>query len=197
VKLVRGHVGKEVVLGADANNGYDLAQAKRFVKATAECRLAFVEEMFPESVEAYRELKALIRELELGTLIADGENLDHPGELRPLVEAGVVNILQGDMKRFGFEGVLAEAAMGRPHGATVAPHNWGSLLGYYMQLQVGRAVPNFYRAERDPLSCKALLADGFAIKDGTSSVPDAPGLGLRLDDKVLADVAKVRFDVRT
>ena len=43
----------------------------------------------------------------------------------------------------------------------VAPHNWGSLVGYYMQLHVGRAIENFYRAEHDPLS-PALFAEKVA-----------------------------------
>ena len=37
-------------------------------------------------------------------------------------------------------------------GLLVAPHNWGSIIGYAMQLRVGRGITNFSRAEHDPLS---------------------------------------------
>ena len=79
---------------------------------------------------------------------------------------------------------------------SIAPHNWGSLVGYYMQLHVGRAVTNFYRAEHDPLSTDVLVAEGYDRKDGTSSVPDAPGFGLSIDEKKFASDVKVRFDLK-
>jgi L-alanine-DL-glutamate epimerase-like enolase superfamily enzyme len=116
--------------------------------------------------------------------------------MRPWVEAGAVDILQGDMNRFAFEGILEEAAIARPHGARVAPHNWGSLFGFYCQLQVGRAIDNFYMAEQDPMSTPAIITDGFVIKDGECTIPDRPGLGLAIDDRALADAACVHFDLR-
>ena len=93
--------------------------------------------------------------------------------------AKAIDVLQGDMNSFGIEGILAEAAMARPQGILVAPHNWGSLLGFYLQLHVGLAVPNFYRAEHDPVS----------------SVPDAPGFGLAVDESRF-DRVSVNFDLR-
>jgi L-alanine-DL-glutamate epimerase-like enolase superfamily enzyme len=52
--------------------------------------------------------------------------------------------IPADMNSFGIELTLAEAAMARPQGILIAPHNWGSLLGFYQQLHVAPAVPNFY-----------------------------------------------------
>ena len=78
----------------------------------------------------------------------------------------------------------------------VAPHNWGSLLGYYMQLQVGRAIPNFYRAEHDPLSTPVIIDEGYDRKDGIATVPDTPGCGLRIDETAFAKHAKVFYDLK-
>ena len=115
---------------------------------------------------------------------------------KPFVDAKALDILQGDMNRFGIEGLLAEAAMGKPQGIQVAPHNWGSLVGYYLQLHVGRAVENFFRAEHDPLTTDVLTAEGYSIKDGQATVPEAPGFGLAIrEDKFAAEV-KVKFDVK-
>ena len=47
---------------------------------------------------------------------------------------------------------------------------------------VGRAITNFYGAEHDPLSNTVLIAEGYEILDGHSSVPDAPGFGLKIDE---------------
>jgi L-alanine-DL-glutamate epimerase-like enolase superfamily enzyme len=64
-----------------------------------------------------------------------------------------------------------------------------------MQLHVGRAITNFYRAERDPLSNPVLIADGYEIRDGYSSVPDAPGFGLKLNEDKFAATVRINFDL--
>jgi L-alanine-DL-glutamate epimerase-like enolase superfamily enzyme len=99
------------------------------------------------------------------------------------------------MNHFGFEGILTEAAWAQPAGIRIAPHNWGSLIGFYMQLHIGRAIQNFYMAEHDPLSNDILLADGYEIKDGACSVPAAPGFGLAIDETKFASQAEVHFDL--
>jgi L-alanine-DL-glutamate epimerase-like enolase superfamily enzyme len=65
-----------------------------------------------------------------------------------------------------------------------------------MQLHVGRAVPNLYRAEHDPLSTRVLIAEGYARKDGSTTAPDSPGFGLRIDEKAFASDVQVRFDLK-
>ena len=114
---------------------------------------------------------------------------------RPFVDARALDMLQGDMYGLGIEGILAEAAMAEPHGILVAPHNWSSLLSLFMQVHVGLVVPNFYRAEHDPLSSDVLVYDGYEIKDGFCSVPDAPGFGLSLNENRF-DRVSVNFDLK-
>lgn len=196
VQVIRKHAGKDVLLGVDANNGYDLAGAKRFLEKVGGENLAFAEELFPETVEECLALKAFIKDRGWKTLLADGETQGDLAVFKPFLAARAIDVYQADMNRFGFEGILTEAAWAADAGATVAPHNWGSLVGYYMQLQVGRAVGNFYRAEHDPLSTDVLVAEGYDRKDGTSSVPAAPGFGLSIDEKTFATDVKVRFDLK-
>lgn len=196
VRLIRKHLGPDVLLGVDANDGYDLERTKRFVEQTADLNFAFVEEMFQEDVPKYLELKAFMRDRGIKALIADGENKRLPAEMKSWVDAKAVDILQGDMNLFGFEDILSEAAMAQPSGATVAPHNWGSLFGFYLQVQAGRAIPNFYRAEEDPLTSKAITTEGYRIRDGRISLPDAPGLGMNIVDAALPEVACVHFDLK-
>ncbi len=66
-----------------------------------------------------------------------------------------------------------------------------------MQLHVGRAITNFYRAEHDPLSNAVLIADEYEIRNGSSSVPDAPGFGLKIDEEKFSQKARVKFDLRS
>ena len=195
VETIRKHAGDDVLLGVDANNGYDLEGAKRFLDRAGDLRLAFFEEPFPEQVEQCLELKRFIAERGWKTLLADGEGQHELAAYRPFVDAKAIDVLQGDMNSFGIEGILAEAAMARPQGILVAPHNWGSLLGFYLQLHVGLAVPNFYRAEHDPLTSDVLCAEGYQIDGGVSSVPEAPGFGLAIDESRF-DRVTVNFDLR-
>jgi len=114
---------------------------------------------------------------------------------RPFVKAKALDVLQGDMNSFGIEGILAEAAMARPRGILVAPHNWSSLLSLYLQVHVGLVVPNFYRAEHDPLASSMLIAEGHRIEGGVCSVPEAPGFGVAIDEKRFANVRPL-FDLK-
>lgn len=103
VATIRKHAGEDVHLGVDANNGYDLAIAKRFLQRSAEFHLDFIEEPFPERVEPCLELKAFIAENGWGTMLADGEGTDDVEAYRPLVDAKALDVLQGDMYGLGIE----------------------------------------------------------------------------------------------
>ncbi len=175
VKLIRKHAGPDIILCVDANNGYDLAGAKRFLEQAGDEKLAFVEELFPETVEECLELKGFMKEHGWSTLLADGETQSKLDVFKPFIAAKAIDVFQGDMNHFGFEGILTEAGWAREQKLLVAPHNWGSLVGYYMQLHVGRAIDNLYRAEHDPLSTPVLIAEGYDRKDGVTTVPATPG----------------------
>jgi L-alanine-DL-glutamate epimerase-like enolase superfamily enzyme len=196
VKLIREHAGKDLLIGVDANNGYDLAGAKRFLEQAGGVDLAFVEELFPEQVEECLALKEFIKAHGWKTLLADGETQGMLEVFKPFIAARAIDVFQGDMNRFGFEGILTEAAWAKEKDLLVAPHNWGSLIGYYMQLHVGRAITNFYRAEHDPLETRVLRAEGYERKDGKSTVPSTAGFGLTIDEKAFASEIKVRFELR-
>jgi D-galactarolactone cycloisomerase len=195
VRAIRKHAGDEVHLGVDANNGYDLAGAKRFLEGAGDLRLDFIEEPFPEQVGPCLELKEFIAGRGWKTMLADGEGQDDVEAYRPFVDAKALDMLQGDMYGLGIEGILAEAAMAEPQGILIAPHNWSSLLSLFMQVHVGLVIPNFYRAEVDPVQSDVLIYDGYQINDGLCSVPDAPGFGLAIDESKFGRV-RVNFDLQ-
>ncbi len=195
VETIRRRAGDDVLLGVDANNGYDRAGAQRFLERANNFRIAFFEEPFPEQVEECLRFKEFIAEHGWRTLLADGEGRNDLAVYRPFIDAKAVDILQGDINSFGIELILAKAAMAAPQGIQVAPHNWGSLLGFYQQLHVGLAMPNFYRAENDPLSTDVLIAAGDRIVGGECTVPDSPGFGLAIDERKFGGVT-VNFDLR-
>ena len=195
VEVIRRHAGNDVLLGMDANNGYDLEGAKRFLERAGGLGLAWIEEPFPEQVQQCLDLKRFVAQHGWKTLLADGETQGTLDVFRPFIEAKAIDVLQADMNAFGIEGILREAAMAKPQGLLVAPHNWGSLIGFYLQLHVGRAATNFYRAEHDPLTSEILIAEGYKIDGGRCSIPDAPGFGLAVREEPFRR-AKINFDLR-
>ncbi len=196
IRLVRSHVGPDVLIGVDANNGYDLLGAKRLLEAVEDVRLTFVEELFHEDVASCRDLKQFIADRGWKTLVADGETQTDLAPLVPLIQQQALDILQADMNRFGIEGILEESRLAAPQGIQIAPHNWGSLMGHFQQLHIARAIPNFYLAEHDPLSTTVLRAEGYTIGQGLANLPDAAGFGLTVDESAFTNEVSVRFDLR-
>jgi len=195
IKTIHKHAGPDVAIGVDMNNGYDLARTQRLLGDLPDVNIAWIEEPFPEQVDQDLEIKTFIKEHKLKTLLADGETQGTLEPFKPFMEARAIDVFQGDMNLFGIEGILKEAAMARDFGLQVAPHNWGSLIGFYSMLHVGRAVTNFYRAENDPLDSDVLIADGYTIQDGLATVPDSPGFGLKINEGRFAATIKPHFDI--
>jgi L-alanine-DL-glutamate epimerase-like enolase superfamily enzyme len=196
LRTIRKHAGPDVLLAVDANNGYDLAGTKRLMSELPGFNFAFVEEMFPEQVDDCLALKEFIGANGWKTLVADGETQSELEPFRPFIEQRALDVLQGDMNHFGFEGILKEATWALPAGIQVAPHNWGSLVGFYMQLHVGKAIPNLYMAEHDPATNDVIIADGYRVHDGKCDVPAAPGFGLAIHEEAFRSQAKMLFDLK-
>lgn len=196
VKLIRDHLPKDCAVAVDANNGYDLAGAQRFFEAVGGERILWAEEMFTEQVEQCLAFKEFFRARGWKIALADGETQGRLEEYRPYAEKKAWDVFQGDMTRFGIDGILDEAAMAAAQGLEVAPHGWGSFNGFYVASQMGRALANFSYNEQDPLSNPVLVPEGYKIEKGTTSVPDAPGYGMKIDEQAFAREAKVMFDVK-
>ena len=77
----------------------------------------------------------------------------------------------------------------------LAPHNWGSFLGVYMMVVLGRGIPNFLMAEEDTSSSDLFDTSAFVKKEGRMKVPDTPGCGLVLREDVFE--ARYRKDAWT
>ena len=56
-----------------------------------------------------------------GTLVADGETQSNLEAFKPFIEHRAIDVLQGDMNHFGFEGILTEADWAQAAGIQVAP----------------------------------------------------------------------------
>jgi L-alanine-DL-glutamate epimerase-like enolase superfamily enzyme len=196
LEVIRRHAGPQIHIGVDSNNGYTLQKAKQLLLDLPDYNFAFTEEMFPEQVQQCLEFKDFIKEHDWKTLVADGESGRDLEFYKPFINARAIDVCQADMQQFGFEGIIAIADLCKDKGLLIAPHNWGSLMGYYMQLHIGRAISNFYRAEHDPVTTDVIAAEDYAIKNGYATIPAAPGFGLKVIENKFTSEVKIRFDIK-
>lgn len=75
------------------------------------------------------------------------------------------------------------------------PHNWVSQIGLWMGLHLSKAIRGVIAAEDDRSTCDVVIAEGYEFKKGTYSVSDAPGLGIRVDEKVYAEKCRAKETV--
>ena len=186
VQLARSTAGDGFDILVDANNAYTYDEVITFLDETSNCDVFWIEEMFEEDVELYRNLKAYIQEKGLNTLIADGETRTRaPLEFYdPFFEAGVIDVIQHDMKGLGVTGWRRLADMAAAGNVKCAPHNWGSLLGFFLSLQFAKTIPHFLYGEVATLTSDVIDVSGYGFTNGTFTVPDTPGLGIELNQDV-------------
>ena len=187
VRTVRKALGPKVKILVDANNGYrdDFERGWRLLSETREANLYWMEELFPENVGDYTRLRERMEKAGIKALIADGESVREPAEFAPYLKPKrLIDVLQMDIRTGGFLANLEMARMGEEAGSISVPHNWGSQVGLFMGLHLAKAVRSVPAAEDDRSTCDVIVAEGYAFRDGHYSVPDSPGLGLRISENI-------------
>ena len=123
--------------------------------------------------------------------VATGEMYDTIGQFFTLAEGGGVNIFQPEpMSLGGIGNTLAVANLALAHGSYIAPHQSGGPVATAVCLQLAAAVPNFLIQEHfdsfnEPWTRDLVTwAPTIDPKNGHLSLPDAPGLGIDLNDAV-------------
>ena len=195
LKSIRKAVGKEITLFVDGNDGYNARPlaAADFAEAVAADGVYAMEEMFSEKrVEDLREVKRQMRSKGIATKLADGENsrdgvpisiceqaFASGGALEPLID-----IEQADMNANGYVRMRRIAHHRAQHRMTVAPHNFGSKLGFWSQIHLGLVTANWEFCETDDSQFPAFITNGIEVRAGHASV-NGPGLGVTLKESAL------------
>ncbi len=120
--------------------------------------------------------------------IACGERLTTKAEFATLLRAGGVGILQPSLGRVG--GLLEArkvAVMAESFGAQVAPHLYAGPIAWAAAIQLGLSIPNFLILESIGTGGgfhADLLATPIRWEEGYVLAPEAPGLGVEIDEAV-------------
>jgi len=173
VRAVRDAVGPDVRIMVDATESWSLAQARRAGRVLQDAGIAWLED--PVHHLDVAGLAELRRRLEVP--IAAGEHLYHLDAFRALLEAQAVDVLILDLARVG--GVTPWrkiAALAHAHGIPVCGHVVPEI-----QVHLLCAIPNGHLVEYVPRSA-GILTSMPRLERGELVAPDAPGLGLELND---------------
>jgi len=181
----REAVGMGVGLAIDCHWNYGVQAAIGLARALEKYKLLWLEDPTPpENIGA---LGIVQRNTSLP--VATGENhyfrLDFE---RLIVDAGL-RVLAPDVQKLGLWEGRKVADLADMHYVNLAWHNISSPLGTMAGVHLCAAIPNFLALEWHAASVPFFDAlvkggEGPLIQDGKIEVPDAPGLGVELDEDV-------------
>lgn len=217
VAAIRDAVGDELTLMVDCNQGWrmpwdtappwDVATAWSVARQLMEHDVYWMEEpLHRGDVAGMTELRRRVRD-DGSMRIAGGEMTREPYEFRALLHAECLDVFQPDaVCTQGITGLSRLAREVRDTGALFTPHTWGNGIGVLANLHLAAGTvghegsqwvewpfdpPEWTLERRDYPLAAPLVAEG-----GWCTLSDEPGLGIRLDEEVLARTASDRATFR-
>ncbi len=190
-RAVRKLVGDDFPLAFDANNSYTTGGAIRVGRALEELGYWW----FEEPVQHYH-IKAMgevARVLDI--TVSAGEQTYTLPALADLIDAGVRMVQPDIVKMGGITGLVRCAALCHAHGVELVSHQTQPTIGHTANLHVIAAQLHATKPAEwnDPSSrTHAVFQNPPVPRDGLFHLPDAPGLGLVLNE---AELAQRRVDL--
>ncbi len=186
VRAARQGIGPDAELMVDAGLCWDTATAIRRSRQFEPFRLTWLEEpLHPDNVEGYARLSA-----RAPMRIAAGEEVCDAGEFRRLMDVGCIDVVQVDVTRVG--GLARAKRIGwdsAERQRLCVNHSYKTGINIAASLHFVAALPNThyfeYCVEQGDLR-KHLTRQSFPVKDGDVSVPEEPGLGVDLNEEIVA-----------
>jgi L-alanine-DL-glutamate epimerase-like enolase superfamily enzyme len=194
VLAVRQAIGPQNELMADAGMRYNLPLAQRMGRFLAEQGIFWFEEPFqPEDLDSYAALRASVGRKSAAARsvrVAAGENEFGAQGFAELIRVGAVDIVQPDASRCGgISEVIKVARMAAAAGLEFATHTWNDAVAVMANAQVVSSMPNGLTVEVDQTGIPfidELLVEPLTVRDGQLRLSQAPGLGIELDERVVA-----------
>jgi L-alanine-DL-glutamate epimerase-like enolase superfamily enzyme len=141
--------------------------------------LWFEEPVPPDSIEEMARVARAVR-----IPVATGERLTTKAEFAAVLRAGAAEILQPALGRAGGIWEMKKvAAIAEAHGAQLAPHLYAGPVEWAANVALAASIPNILMAEtiETPYHA-ALIRGGLTVEGGFITPPEAPGLGIKVDE---------------
>ncbi|MFM2478537.1 L-talarate/galactarate dehydratase [Celerinatantimonas sp. MCCC 1A17872] len=189
VEAIRKQLGDNVPLMVDVNQQWDRTSALRMGKALECYHLQWIEEPLDAyDVQGHKALaEALI------TPVGTGEMLTSAGEVERYIEQDAVDLVMHDAPRIGgITPFLKVAAQAQNKGLMMVPH-------FVMEIHIHLAAAYPLETWVEHFEwLESVFNERLRIADGKMWVPDRPGLGLSLHERVQQwTVAKVVINAQS
>jgi L-alanine-DL-glutamate epimerase-like enolase superfamily enzyme len=193
---VRASFDYDLPLMADVNQAWDIAEAMRLIRRIDGLQLDWLEEPIAADcpVEQWRRISTAG-----STPIAAGENLRGTDAFDVLIGSRAFGVAQPDLTKWGgFTGAFVVGRRIKAAKLKFAPHASGAGIGLIASMHLALGLDTDGRIEFDvtenPL--RAASARPFpALRDGTMSLPNGPGLAVAPDLAALEPYLVARHDV--
>ena len=183
---LREALGDGVDIMVDNHGRSRPALAVRQIRAVEEFKLLFFEEPVPPD---NLDCLAVVRQAGLQTELAAGERLFNRWQYKDLIQRQLVDVIQPDICHCGGISEMRRiAALAEMYGIQVAPHNPKGPVATAASVHVSAAIPNFLILEHvhpNPLF-EQVQVQPMKMRDGCYGLPTAPGLGVDLNEEVIA-----------
>ncbi|WP_418540784.1 mandelate racemase/muconate lactonizing enzyme family protein [Massilistercora timonensis] len=196
IKEVRRIIGDDVLLFVDANQAYHTAAAIDIGKRMEEYNIGWFEEpVIGTDIHSYCQVK-----YNQPIPIAGGELLRNRFEAKEIVGNRALSILQPDVERCGLSEIRYISAMANAFGIPVCLHSWGSTVNIAASLAISSTLmPTPYTNMMKPLENETIMEFDqsyspirealcdivFDIQDGYVDIPQAPGLGIHINENTV------------
>ncbi len=128
------------------------------------------------------------------TPLGFGRDIHDASSFQDLLREGVIDVLRPDIRRHGISGVRRLATLAETYYTAMAPHHDGGPVATAAALHLAACVPNFFiqqipfpESEEDRRVRAAVTGRPVeVIEDGFAVLPDGPGLGVEVNERVLA-----------
>jgi len=175
VEAMRKHLGDEVPLMVDVNQQWDRITALRMGRVLEQYQLEWIEEpLDAHDVAGHAALAA-----QLDTAIGTGEMLTSAAEALGYVDTGAVDVIMHDAPRMGgITPFLKVARAAEQRGMVMAPH-------FVMEIHLHLAAAYEHSTWVEHFEwLEPAFNERLEIRDGHMFVPDRPGLGLSLHERL-------------
>jgi L-alanine-DL-glutamate epimerase-like enolase superfamily enzyme len=181
VRAVRGLIGDQVHLMVDANMAWSADEALERGRRLEQFKLHWYEEpAIPEDVAGHARL---VRELSMP--IAVGESLHSPHEFRRYVDERACGVVQIDpVTNGGISASLRALQMANAAGLDASSHYCDELAAHLLCASTRSVYLEKHAFALDPY-----LQSPQQVKNGRVRPTEAPGTGMRFDERVLARFA--------
>ncbi|MFM2444954.1 MAG: hypothetical protein RJB09_2140 [Pseudomonadota bacterium] len=178
---LREVLGQDVKICIDANSGYDLAKARRYISATSAARVEFIEQPFPRQDIA--SLKALAAD---GSIpICADQSVHDIADIHLQSTCGVSGIALKLNKLGGVTAALHAASICQENGMKiiVAAKVAESSIASAAIMHLASVIPSveWGVSLTHPYLAVDLVKQPLELKDGKSFLGNKPGLGIDVD----------------